>query len=311
MRLGLYCGRGDLEWDKVLSLWEAADQVPEIESAWTFDHLHIYPADFLSARPGHVQATSRSASNAVRAIRRRLGSWRTTDQRVQDGPCLEGWTALAGLLALTERLRGGVLVTAMFLRPPALLAKMVATVDIISQGRLELGLGSGWSTDEAGAYGIELGGWRERFDRLDEGIECLTSLLANPTTTFHGKYFQLCEAPCEPKPVQRPHPPICIGGAGERRTIPAVARWATTWHAGFEVDALPRKIDVFCDECQRIGRDPATVTIAMTVFWDGCSTAQLNDEFGHLADAGVQLVLVSLPRCSPDYLPRMVDANKN
>ena len=92
---------------------------------------------------------------------------------------------------------------------------MVATLDIISGGRLEVGVGTGWSIDESEAYGIELGSWRQRFDRFDEGMECLVGLLTNSVTTFTGDDDGLREARCEPECVQRPHPPICIGGAGE------------------------------------------------------------------------------------------------
>lgn len=309
MRIGLYADRANLDWASLAPLWREADQLPAIESAWTFDHLHIYPVDFRpGARRPNADPPSRSTVDIVQAIRHRVSSLRTRGSTPELGPCLEGWTSLAALLSLTDRLRGGVLVTSMFLRHPAVLAKMVASVDVISQGRLELGLGAGWSTEESEAYGIDLGGWRERFDRFDEGVECVASLLSNDTTTFDGRYFKLRNALCEPKPVQRPRPPICIGGAGETRTVPAVARWAQTWQAGFDLDALPRKIDVLHVECDKIHRDPAEITIAMLVYWNGRSKAQLADHFGVLQAAGAHLALVSLPGNARRYLSPLVEA---
>ena len=119
----------------------------------------------------------------------------------------------------------------MIYRHPAVLANMAATVDIISGGRLELGLGAGWNQMECDAYGIELPPLRERFDRFDEGVEAIVRLLSQATTTLTGQYVQLTDARCEPKPVQRPHPPITIGGRGKQRTLRTVARWAQQWNA--------------------------------------------------------------------------------
>src|SRR2546423_14108774 len=114
---------------------------------------------------------------------------------------MDGWSALIALLQATTRVRGGVLVTGIVYRHPAILANMVAATDIISNGRLELGLGAAWNEEECQAYGIELGSLKQRFDRLDEALEVITSLLENETTTFNGRYFQLNDARHEPKPV--------------------------------------------------------------------------------------------------------------
>ena len=123
-----------------------------------------------------------------------------------------------------------MLVTGIHYRHPAVLANMAAALDVISDGRLELGIGAGWNEEESGAYGIELGTIKERFDRFEEACEVLTSLLSKETTNFDGKYYQLKDARNEPKGPQRPHPPICIGGSGEKRTLRITARYAEHWN---------------------------------------------------------------------------------
>src|SRR5262249_9926679 len=120
--------------------------------------------------------------------------------------------------------RMGTLVTGIHCRHPAVLANMAATLDIISGGRLELGIGVGWNEQEASAYGIELGTPAQRSDRFEEACQVLAELLSpQETTTFKGSYYQLADARCDPKPVQQPHPPICIGGSGPKRTLRTAA----------------------------------------------------------------------------------------
>src|SRR6202035_4421990 len=122
------------------------------------------------------------------------------------GPCLEGWTTLTALAQATKRLRLGTLVTGIHYRHPAVLANMAAALDVISDGRLELGIGAGWNEEESGAYGIELGSPRERSDRFEEACEVLVGLLGpEATTSFTGRYYRLTDAPWAPKPIQRPH----------------------------------------------------------------------------------------------------------
>ncbi len=131
---------------------------------------------------------------------------------------------LTGLAQATRRLRVGVLVTGIHYRHPAVLANMASTLDIVSGGRLELGIGGGWNEEESGAYGIELGSITERFDRFEEACQILKGLLSQETTTFDGKFYQLTDARNEPKGPQQPHPPICIGGSGEKRTLRITAQ---------------------------------------------------------------------------------------
>src|SRR5437879_1732951 len=193
MRFAFKTAPQNSTWSDIRSVWLAGDQIELFESAWTFDHFSPLSQD-------------------------------TT------GPCLEGWITLAALAQATTRLRLGVLVTGIHYRHPAVLANMAAALDIISGGRLELGIGAGWNEEESGAYGIELGTLTERFDRFDEACQVLIGLLSQETTDFDGKYYQLKAARNEPKGPQRPHPPIVIGGSGEKRTLRTTARYAQHWN---------------------------------------------------------------------------------
>ena len=143
---------------------------------------------------------------------------------------------------------------------------MAAALDIISNGRLELGIGAGWNEEESGAYGIELGSIKERFDRFEEACEVLISLLSKDTTTFDGKFYQLKDARNEPKGPQKPHPPICIGGSGEKRTLRITAKYAQHWNfVGGPPEEFARKRDVLAAHCADIGRDPKEIMLSAHV----------------------------------------------
>src|SRR5690349_20233317 len=204
---------------------------------------------------------------------------------------------LAALAQATSRIRLGCQVTGMVYRHPAVLANMAATVDIVSGGRLELGIGAGWNEEECGAYGIELPPLRERFDRFDEALEVVTGLLSDTTTDFAGEHYQLTGARCEPKPVQRPHPPICIGGSGEKRTLRSVARFAQHWnHPGGSPEDIAHKLDVLRGHCADIGRDPSDILVSTHVrFEAGADASAIADQIHALEAAGVQLGIVYLP----------------
>ena len=146
------------------------------------------------------------------------------------GPCLEGWTLLAALAAQTKRLKTGLLVTGNTYRNPALLAKMAATVDHVSGGRLILGMGAGWFQLEHDAFGIPFYTPGGRARRLVESVELIKMLFTQEKTTYAGKYYQLKDASFEPKPLQKPYPPILIGGMGPKVVQPLVARHADIWH---------------------------------------------------------------------------------
>lgn len=177
-----------------------------------------------------------------------------------DRPSFEGWTLATYLLAQTSRLRVGHLVLCNNFRHPALVAKMAATLDVLSGGRLELGLGSGSVATEHGEAGLPWGTAGERSERLAEALELLTRMFAGSPTTFAGSHYRVADLPSLPLPVQSPRPPIHVGGIGPRRTLPLVARYADVWNiptyglAGWEESG--RRLDA---ECDAIGRDPRSV----------------------------------------------------
>ncbi len=262
-------------WDEILPMWQAADDIDIWESGWTFDHFEPI-----------------------------MGQPRA-------GDCLEGWMTLAALLHSTTRLRGGVMVTGMVYRHPAVLANMAATLDITSGGRLELGVGAGWNEDECGAYGIELGSIRERCDRFAEGLEVMKLLFTQERSTFNGEHFQLDNAYCNPKSVQKPYPPLCIGGSGEKRTLPLVAKYADHWNFGSAspdpIPELMRKREVLEGHCAAIGRDPADILISALVW--GSSPEATADLAHRYAEAGVGLGLIIPPQpFNPADMERFAEA---
>jgi F420-dependent oxidoreductase-like protein len=263
MRFALSTAPQMCTWPELLATWKAADDIELYESAWTFDHFEPIL--------GHPR----------------------------QGDCLEGWMTLAALLHSTTRLRGGTLVTGMVYRHPAVLANMAATLDITSGGRLELGLGAGWNTVECGAYGIDLGSVKARCDRFAEGLEVIRLLLSQEQSNFNGEHYQLNDAYCNPKPAQA-HLPICIGGSGEKRTLPLVAQYADHWNFGSAAkDPIPelrRKREVLEEQCAAIGRDPSEILISALLFGPAL-TLEGTVELAHrYAAEGVGLGIVSLPR---------------
>ncbi len=177
-------------------------------------------------------------------------------------PSFEAWTTATALAAVTERIRLGHLVLANGFRHPALLAKMAVTLDHASGGRLDLGIGSGSYPAEYAQFGIDFPRQRVRAERLDEALEVLKRLFTEETPSFAGRHYRLDAAPSLPRPLQRPHPPIHVGGAGERRTLPLVARHADVWNCPtYALADLPRKLDLLRVECARIGRDPTSLRV--------------------------------------------------
>ena len=204
---------------------------------------------------------------------------------------------IAALAQATRRIRLGCQVTGMVYRHPAVLANMVATTDIISGGRLELGVGAGWNQMECDAYGIELPPLRERFDRFDEGVEAIIALLSQETSTLDGRYVKLTDARCEPKPVQRPHPPITIGGRGRRRTLRTAARLAQQWNAitPDPQDWLSLK-ETLVEHCASVGRDPGEITCSVNVRVEGADAIEhAAEQAAAYRDAGADLVIMNLP----------------
>lgn len=177
-----------------------------------------------------------------------------------DGVIFETWTMLAAMAQLTTRVRLGCLVVGNTYRHPGVLAKMAVTVDHLSGGRLEFGIGAGWAEGEHAMLGLELGRPGERADRLEESLQILRALWSQPRTTFHGKYYQLTDAVAEPKPLQRPHPPIWIGGSGPKRTLRMAAEYADVWNAaGGSATEVAASAAILDQHCADVGRDPATI----------------------------------------------------
>ncbi len=178
---------------------------------------------------------------------------------------LEGWTAIAGLAAQTQRLRLGVLVTCNSYRNPGMLAKSVATADHISAGRIELGIGAGWMEAEYRAYGYDFPSIGVRLAQLEESLEIITQLFTRERTSFAGKHYTFTDAPFAPKPVQEPLP-ITIGGGGTRVLMRLVARYAARWNCPMPTAVrLTEHLEALAAHCDAIGRDPSEITIGEQV----------------------------------------------
>ena len=173
-----------------------------------------------------------------------------------DEPFMEGWTLLSALAAVTDRIRLSTLVSSTSYRNPALLAKMVANVDLISHGRVTLGIGAGWYEAEYKQYGFEYAEKpAERVYRLEDAIHLIKTMWTEERATYHGKYFHVENAILEPKPIQKPHPPILIGGAGEQLTLRTVARVGDATNFIGIPDIVKKKYEVLNQHCDKEGRD--------------------------------------------------------
>ena len=182
-----------------------------------------------------------------------------------EGPCLEGLTLLAGLAAQTSRIRCGILVVGNTYRHPAVLANMAATIDLISGGRLELGIGAGWWELEHEQYGIPYPPVGRRIRMLGEAAPIIKSLLADERTTFEGRYYRVTDALCEPKPVQAPLP-LWVGGGGEKLTLKVVAESADGWNTFLmPMSDYQRKLDALAEHCRAAGRDPRDIRKSLVV----------------------------------------------
>ncbi len=229
MEIGIKVAPHHVEWETLLAVSEIADQADIFSQFWNFDHFYPIKGD-------------------------------------TDGPCLEAWVTLTGIAQATNRIRIGCMVNGVHYRHPAVLANMASALDIVSQGRFELGLGAGWNELESGAYGIELGSLKERFDRFDEALIVINSLLTEESTSFSGAYYSLQEARNEPKGPQQPLP-ICIGGTGEKRTLRSVARHASHWNLPmFEDQLFKQKYEVLKTHCDNVGTNIEDIKVSTHVF---------------------------------------------
>ena len=221
VRFGIQTPQQNGSWQEIVALWREVDTLG-FDSAWVFDHFLPIFSD-------------------------------------PTGPCLEGWTSLSALAMVTQHVRLGVMVTGNTYRHPAVLAKMATTLDIISQGRLILGVGAGWFELEHKTFGIPFPSMRERLQRLDEALTVITRLWTEQRVTFDGRYYQLTDALLNPRPVQQPHPPILVGATGERVALDIVARHADIWNGFGSPEVFARKIAVLTEHCRKAGRDPEAI----------------------------------------------------
>jgi F420-dependent oxidoreductase-like protein len=233
IKFGIQTSLNNVEWREIEDMWRFLDRETKFHSAWTFDHF---------IPPGVGQDVNAN--------------------------CFEGWSALAALAAVTERIRLGCLVTGVTYREPAVLANMAVTVDHISAGRLEFGIGASWHEGEHRMYGIPFPPIKERQDRLEEAMQVIRMLFdGEGPQNFDGRYYSLKDAVSVPKPVQRPHPPIMIGGGGEKRTLRTLAKYGDVMNVFGTPDVVKKKIAVMEQHCRDAGRDPAEIerTISASV----------------------------------------------
>jgi F420-dependent oxidoreductase-like protein len=256
------CTDQNLPWMTLLDHWQSFERLG-FESAWVCDHF---------------QQPSRPT-----------------------GPYLEGWTLLAALAARTSRIRIGVLVSSNTFRHPALLAKQAVTVDHVSRGRLELGIGTGWFAPEHRTFGIDFPEPSVLVDRFEEAVQLIDRMLTNDTTSFDGRHYRLDGAPCRPAPVQQPRPPLTIGAHGTRM-LGIAARYADRWNSHGTVDEIRQRNAILDDHCARIGRNPRDV-IRSLYGWASLmahdpwgSVEAFHDMVGRYKDAGVHEFLVDAPR---------------
>jgi len=228
-------------------------------------------------------------------------------------PVFEGWTEIAAIAAITRRVRLGHLVLCVNYRQPALLAKMAATLDVVSGGRLIVGLGAGWHQPEYEQYGYPFPPIGTRLAQLDETLHILRRMWTDERASFEGRHFAVREAVCEPKPVQR-RLPILIGGGGEKVLLRHVARHADIWNnLGVYHDEVARKWEVLVDHCRAIGRDPAEIMVSQqtlaAVATDRAEatrrTARVREEVGFL-DASQELSLTG----TPDEIQARIERNR-
>jgi alkanesulfonate monooxygenase SsuD/methylene tetrahydromethanopterin reductase-like flavin-dependent oxidoreductase (luciferase family) len=276
-RFGILTAPMNVGYDEILRVWREADEIPEIEHAWLFDHLMPIGGD-------------------------------------SDGPIFEGWTLLSALATQTERLRLGLLVTSNRFRPPAVLAKIATTVDIVSGGRLDFGIGAGsrpshpLARREYDGHGLPYHSQDDAVAALAEACTVIRRLWTeNEPFDFDGEHVKLKGAFGNPKPVQRPHPPIMIGGRASA-TLRVVAEHADLWNipGGGDIDDLAgrsRLLDRFCAE---IGRDPAEITRSIFLPVDYDKPAATREKIEEAAGAGFGHIVLGLANPYPDGVVRWV-----
>jgi alkanesulfonate monooxygenase SsuD/methylene tetrahydromethanopterin reductase-like flavin-dependent oxidoreductase (luciferase family) len=276
-RFGILTAPMNVGYDEILRVWREADTVPEITHAWLFDHLMPIGGD-------------------------------------PDGPIFEGWTLLSALAAQTERLRLGLMVTSNRFRPPAMLAKIATTVDIVSGGRLDFGIGAGsrpshpLARREYDGHGLPYHTQDDAVAALAEACTVIRRLWTeNAPFDFDGAHVKLKGAFGNPKPVQRPHPPIMIGGRASA-TLRVVAEHADEWNipGGGDIDDLVGRSKLLDRYCTEIGRDPATITRSIFLPVDYAKPASTKEKIDEAVGAGFGHIVFGLANPYPDGVAQWV-----
>jgi F420-dependent oxidoreductase-like protein len=256
VRFGLDVAQHQLTWDELLSRVRFAEEAG-FDGAWVFDHFQPLYGD-------------------------------------PSGPCLEGWTLLAALAASTRRIRLGALVTGVTYRHPSVLAAEAVTVDQVSGGRLEIGIGAAWHEGEHRALGIPFPAIRERAERLEEAIQVMRLLFTQDGVTFEGEHYSLREATYHPRPLQQPHPPIWIGARGRKLTLPVAARQADVWHAFGSPEELSQESALVDRLAEGAGRDPGDIARSTSLSISG-SLDDVRRSAEEFRDAGFTYLVVNWP----------------
>jgi F420-dependent oxidoreductase-like protein len=256
MRIGLDTAQHQLRWPELVERVQFAESAG-FDGAWVFDHFKPLYGD-------------------------------------PNGPCLEAWTVLSGLAAVTAKIRLGVLVTGITYRHPSILATEAITVDHISNGRLEIGVGAAWHEPEHKELGILFPPIKERAERLEEGIQVMRLLMTKDRASFEGRHYQLAHASYHPRPVQTPHPPIWLGASGERLMLPIVARQADAWHAFGSEQTMVAKSQLLDQLAEQAGRDPKRIlrsaSLSLSQPWD-----RVRRRAAELRDAGFGYLIAEWP----------------
>ena len=270
LRFGLKHSGQDTTVEALRSVWRIADE-GGFDHLWDFDHL----ASIGTGGP--------------------------------DRPIFEGWALQAAMAEATRRVRIGCLVTGNTYRNPALLAKIAVTVDHLSGGRLEFGIGAAWAEIEHQMYGIE--GLDHRVGRLSESLQIIKSLFTQERTNFDGRYYKMTDAISNPKPVQKPYPPLWIGASG-KTTLRLVARHADVWNiAGGDADRVRELTAMLEEACGEVGRNPAEIRRSIQFGWDGESRQELLDLSASLLELQVTEQVIYLRGESPAPLAEKVAEN--
>jgi F420-dependent oxidoreductase-like protein len=221
---------------------------------------------------------------------------------------LEGWSALAFAAGVTNHIKLGTLVTGVTYRFPAILIKTATTLDVLSHGRAYLGIGAAWNEEEHAGYGVPFPPVKERFERLEDTLQLARQMWSGDDRPFNGKHYQLARPLNNPRPVQRPHPPIMIGGGGEQKTLRLVAQYADACNlfARLGNDVLQHKLEVLQQHCEQVGRLYAeiekTTLDSLRLSADGANGTMTPraavDHFAHLAAMGIDQAIVNMPNVS-------------